>query len=251
MEQRNGGGAEKSPGAASPRPSGGAPPAVKAGVLSAFLILTFLGIRFSEVGTHLSKDRIQALVTGSGLLAPAVHVLVYALGTTALVPSTLFLLAGAVMFGKFRGSLYNGVGAIGAAALSFLAARYLGRDFVARWATGRLGELDAKAEEHGFLLICYLRLAYVPFTPVSYAAGLTRIRFRDYLLGTTVGTLPKIFIITTFVDEATSLGSPGDLLGLRFLVPLTLLAASWLLPVLVKRLAPGLGAMRPAAWNSS
>lgn len=212
----------------------------KAGVLLGLLLLAFVGLRYTEAGSHVSKEYIQALISGFGLLAPAVHVAVYAVGTTALVPATVFTLMGAVVFGKFLGGIYNLVGATGGAVLSFLTARYLGRDFAARWARGRLRDLDAKAEQHGFLLISYLRLAYVPFAPLNYAAGLTRIRFLDYLYGSFLGMLPGMFIITSFVDELTNLRSPTDLLATRFLAPLILLVASFFLPMVVKRLAPAL-----------
>lgn len=228
-----------------PAPAGGFLAAAKAGALLTLLLLAFLGLRYTEAGASLSKERIQLLVSGFGLLAPVVHVLVFAVGTAALVPATVFALMGAVLFGKLLGSIYNLVGATGGAVLSFLAARYLGRDFAARWVRGKLRDLDARAEQHGFILISYFRLAYVPFAPLNYAAGLTRIRFLDYLFGTILGILPGMFIITSLVDEVTNLRSPDDLLATRFLAPLVLFVASCFLPMVVKRLAPALNSPAP------
>ena len=215
---------------------------VKAGILLALLLMAFLGLRYTEAAEYLSKEGMQALISGFGLFAPVVHVLVYTLGTTALVPATFFTLIGAVVFGKSLGSIYNLLGATGGAALSFLAARYLGRDFAARWLRGKLRYLDTRAERHGFIVISYLRLAYTPFAPLNYAAGLTRIRFLDYLWGSVLGMLPSILIFTAFMDELTNLRSPLDLLSTRFLTPLLLLVASFFLPMLLKRLAPALQA---------
>ncbi|MFI5338588.1 MAG: TVP38/TMEM64 family protein [Candidatus Methylomirabilales bacterium] len=226
-------------------PVGGFFAAAKAAALALFLLLSLVFLRYTGAGGHLSKGGIQALVGRSGLLAPAVHVVVYAVGTTALVPATVFTLIGAVVFGKFLGTIYNLIGATGGAALSFLAARHLGRDFAARLLRGKVRGLDAKAEQHGFILISYLRLAYFPFAPLNYAAGLTRMRFRDYLGGSALGMLPGILIFTCFLDELTNFGSPADLLTRRFLIPLALFVASFLLPVLVKRLAPALNSTAP------
>jgi uncharacterized membrane protein YdjX (TVP38/TMEM64 family) len=226
-------------------PGGDFPAALKAAALVAFLLLAFIALRFSGAAAHVSKQGIQALVSRFGLLAPAVHVAVYAVGTTALLPATLFTLIGAVLFGKILGTIYNLLGATGGAALSFLVARHLGRDFAARLLTGRLRRLDAKAEEHGFILISYLRLAYLPFAPLNYAAGLTRMRFLDYLCGSIVGMFPAVLIFTCFLDELTNLESPADLLALRFLAPLSLFVASLFLPMLVKRLAPALNSTTP------
>lgn len=226
----------------SPVPAGGLLAGLKASALLLFLLLAFVGLRYTQAGASLSKERIHALVGGFGLLAPLAHVVVYAVGSTALVPATVFTLMGAVMFGKLLGGIYNLVGATAGAGLSFLLARSLGRDFAARLATSRLQDLDARAGEHGFMLICYLRLAYLPFGPLNYAAGLTRIRFSDYLFGSALGMLPGMFLITAFVDELTNLASPADLLTRRFLLLLILFALSLLLPVMVKRMLPAIGA---------
>jgi uncharacterized membrane protein YdjX (TVP38/TMEM64 family) len=209
---------------------------VKAAALVVFLLLALVALHYTGSTGHVSKQGIQGFLGGFGLLAPAVHVVLFAVGTTVLVPATIFILIGAVVFGKFLGTIYNLIGGTGGAALSFLVARHLGRDFVARLLRGKLRRLDAKSEEHGFVLISYLRLAYFPFAPLNYAAGLTRIRFLDYLCGTAVGMFPAVLIFTCFLDELTNVSSPGDLLAPRFLAPLILFLASLLLPVLVKRL---------------
>lgn len=226
-------------------PAGGSLVTAKAVALAIFLLLAIVALRYTRAGDYISKQGIQALLGGFGLLAPAVHVAVYAVGTTILMPATVFTLIGAVVFGKLLGTVYNLIGATGGAALSFLVARYLGRDLVARLLRGRLQRLDAKAERHGFVLISYLRLAYVPFGPLNYAAGLTRIRFLDYLGGSMLGMFPGVLIFTCFLDELTNLGSPADLLTPRFLAPLSLFVASFFLPVLVKRLAPALNSTAP------
>jgi uncharacterized membrane protein YdjX (TVP38/TMEM64 family) len=235
-----------SAGTTSPVPAGGLLPGLKASALLVFLLLAFVGLRYTEAGAYLAKERIQAVVGDFGLLAPLAHVVVYTLGSTALVPATVFTLMGAVLFGKLLGGVYNLIGATGGAALSFLLARSLGRDFAARLATGKLQNLDARAGEHGFMLICYLRLVYLPFAPVNYAAGLTRMRFLDYVCGSALGMLPGMFLITAFVDELTNLGSPADLLTRRFLLLLVLFALSLLLPVMLKRVSPAIVSTRPS-----
>ncbi len=225
--------------------------ATKAAILALFLLLAVIVLRHTGAAVQVSKQGIQALVSRFGVLAPVVHVIVFALGTTLLIPATVFVLIGAVVFGKVLGTIYNLVGATGGAALSFLVSRYLGRDFAARMLRGKLQRLDAKAEQHGCILIAYLRLAYVPFAPLNYAAGLTRMRFWDYLLGSALGMIPGLLLFTSFLDELTSLGSPADLLTPRFLVPLSLFAASFGLPVLLKRLAPALHPIPPPTLGAA
>lgn len=210
---------------------------LKMGLLVAFAAAAILAYRHTEVGRYLTKDSVRAVVHSFGALGPVVHVLLYAATVTCFVPATVMTIAGAVAFGKAAGAAYNIVGASLGAAVSFLVARYLGRDLAARLVKGRLKELDATAERNGFAVVMYLRLAYCPFVPLNYGAGLTRIRFRDFLWGTVLGILPGTFIYTAFVDEVTNLSRVGDLFTVRFLVPLAVFLGSFLIPVAVKKIA--------------
>jgi uncharacterized membrane protein YdjX (TVP38/TMEM64 family) len=210
---------------------------VKMGLLLVFAAAAILAYRETEIGRYLTKETVRNLVHSFGLLGPVVHIGLYAVAVTCFVPATVMTIAGAVAFGKTAGAVYNIVGASLAAALSFIVGRYLGRDLAAHLVKGRLKELDAAAERKGFLVIFYLRLAYFPYAPLNYGAGLTRIRFRDFIWGTVLGILPGTFIYTAFVDEITNLASVQDLFTVRFLLPLAIFLGSFLIPVAVKRIA--------------
>ena len=153
--------------------------------------------RTAEGRSALVKD-LDALVQSAGPLGPVLFVLIYTIGVLFL-PATPFTIAGAVIFGKFHGMLYNLAADVLGASISF----YLGRYFLHGVARGfletRMPWLDRKAEEEGFTVIFYLRIFWFPFIVLNYAAGATRIRFRDYLLGTMLGLLPPVFIFTYFI----------------------------------------------------
>jgi len=139
--------------------------------------------------------------------------------------------------------LYNLAADTLGASISF----YLGRYFLHGVARGfletRMPWLDRKAAEEGFSVVFYLRIFWFPFIVLNYAAGATRIRFRDYLLGTVLGLLPSVFIFTYFVgairDALATYRRPADLLTFDLLFPILLLAFSFFLPTLLKRIRKG------------
>ncbi len=230
---------ERALAAAAPRVSRG-PSAVawaKMALLLAFAAGAIVIYRTTPVGHYLTKDAVRAFVNSFGALAPLVHIALYAISVTCFVPATVMTAAGAVVFGKVVGAIYNILGASLGASLSFFVGRHLGRDLASRLIRGRLLELDAAAERKGFSLIYYLRMVYFPFVPLNYAAALTRIRFRDFFWGTLLGILPGTFIYTYFIDEVTNLSSLGDLLRPRFLMPLGLFVASFFLPKAIRKIA--------------
>ena len=162
------------------------------GILSAALYVR-LGTEFGE---SLTAPSIRDWVNSFGpAFAPLVYIGIYIVGTVLLVPGVLLSFGGAVLFGVYEGTLYTWIGATIGATLSFLLAKFLGRDFVDQLLGGRFQEFERRLEKHGFTSMLILRLIPLfPFTGINFASGLTRIRFRDYVLATAIGILPGTFV---------------------------------------------------------
>ena len=72
----------------------------------------------------------------------------------------------------------------------FVLGRHLGRDAVARITGPRLARADRLFRRGGVLAVALARVSPVPFWVVSYAAGLSSIRWQPATLGTLVGVVP-------------------------------------------------------------
>lgn len=163
----------------------------------------FLLVRWGPLARYVEPQEIAGFLRGLGSAswAPVVFVGVYVVGTALGLPGSVLTLAGGAVFGVFLGSALNWLGATLGALVAFLAARYLGRETVARVLRGRVAALDEKVGEHGFRAVLYLRLIpLVPFNGLNFGAGLTRVRLRDYALATAVGIVPGTIVYTYFAD---------------------------------------------------
>lgn len=211
-----------------------------AGAVAYVLFFTEAGYEFlTPEGRKALVTRMDLAVRSAGPFGPTLFVLIYAIGVLGL-PATPFNAAGAFIFGKAAGTLCNVLGATLGASVSFLLARYLLRDIARGFLTGKLGELDRKAEKHGFSIVFYLRIVWFPFIVLNYGAGATRIRFGDFFWGTFLGTLPAIVVVSFFFGSlkeiVASYRSPADLLRFDVLFPAALLGFSFFLPALVRRI---------------
>jgi uncharacterized membrane protein YdjX (TVP38/TMEM64 family) len=147
-----------------------------------------------------------------------------ALATLAPVPRTALSVLCGVLAGFWGGlSLALASGVLGALA-GFALARWLGRETVTRLAGPRLARADALLARRGTLAVLSGRLIPItPFTLVSYAGGLSGIRLRSYLVGSTLGLVPGTVLHVT-IGATVGTGSRHALLLSLIPLGLTLVA---------------------------
>ncbi|MBQ8667718.1 MAG: TVP38/TMEM64 family protein [Lachnospiraceae bacterium] len=112
------------------------------------------------------------------------------------IPAVLITFANAAVFGWVAGAIISWTGAMLGAAICFGLARLFGRDFVVKL-TGKaaLQSVDQFFVSYGARSIFIARLLpFVPFDPISYAAGLTGMSFWSFFLATGLGQLPATIV---------------------------------------------------------
>ena len=130
-------------------------------------------------------------VDAAGPWGAAVFVAGYAVLCLLPAPKALLTALGGVLFGLWLGALLSWIAALTGAAAAFGLGRVLGRDAVDRLTRGRLERADQLLAHHGFGAVLAARLTPVlPFTVINYAAGLTGVQWRHYVLGSALGMVP-------------------------------------------------------------
>jgi uncharacterized membrane protein YdjX (TVP38/TMEM64 family) len=185
-----------------------------------------------------------ARVHALGAWGPAAYVAGYVVATVAGIPGSLLTLAAGAIFGLAAGTLWALTGATLGASSAFLVARHLARDRVERRAAGdaRFHAIDRAVAADGRRIVFLLRLSpAIPFVLLNYLLGLTRVRFRDYVVAS-VGMLPGtlLYVYTGKVagDVAAATAGRAPARGTAYYVVLALgLAATAVVTVLVTRTA--------------
>lgn len=129
------------------------------------------------------QQGIERFIQSYGALAAVVSFLLMILQAIAApLPAFLITFANASLFGAFWGGSLSWTSSMAARHCAFIA-RVMGREVVEKL-TGKtvLDSMDGFFTRYGkhTILVCRL-LPFVPFDPISYAAGLTSIRFRSFL----------------------------------------------------------------------
>lgn len=135
---------------------------------------------------------------------------VYVVSTVLLLPASLLTLVAGFLYGPLWGLLLVSPVSVVAAVAAFAVGRSFGRGWVARRLEGspRVAAIDQAIGSEGLKLVILLRLSPVlPFNLLNYALALTRVRFRDYLIGSAVGMLPGTFLYVYLGSLVTSTGA--------------------------------------------
>ncbi|QDZ41337.1 TVP38/TMEM64 family protein [Euhalothece natronophila Z-M001] len=146
-----------------------------------------------------------------GPLAAIVFIAIYMIATVLFFPASILTLGAGVVFGVVLGSIYVFIAASIGASLAFLVGRYVARGWVEKQIEGnpRFKSIDQAVAEEGMKIVLLTRLSPVfPFNLLNYAYGLTKVSFKDYVLGT-LGILPGTIMFVYVGSLAGNLATIG------------------------------------------
>ena len=187
---------------------------------NSIFLLTIICIVATGIGVFIlggiDREQLQNWLQQMGIWAPIVYILLYTIGTLLILPSTPLNLTGGAIFGSWWGTLWTTIAAIVAAVVAFAFTRTVGRELIAQKLAGRWEAIDGEMRQGGLFYMFAIRLLpIIPYGLVNFAAGLTSIRFQDYLIGTILGTLPGVLPFVMMGSGLQAL-SEGNILPLMF-----------------------------------
>ena len=169
--------------------------------LAAAIGLSFWLLRDSSWAMLLGDiDALHREVARLGWLGPLAVIGMMALAiVVSPLPSAPIAVAAGAAYGQIWGTLYVVIGAELGAIIAFFISRCLGGVRLRRWFGDKLDVGLLGAQSHLMLLVFALRLIpFVSFDIISYAAGLTPLRFWRFALATLAGVTPIAFLLSHF-----------------------------------------------------
>lgn len=182
------------------------------------LLLLWLGIitgviivwRQSQIPFADIPHILEAWLREFGMLKAALlYIIIYTFRVFLFFPATFLSIIAGTLFGPWWGTLYLIIGSNFSANFAFVLARYFGRNFVqcskGRW----VQRFDQKLSENGIITILTMRLLFLPFDVVSFGCGMTKMRQKEFAIGSFVGTLPGslVFVLLGGAASAQAAGT--------------------------------------------
>jgi len=216
---------------------------LRVGILGAILVGALVlayAVGWLSVGRALGWLRWLRTETSPGMAA-TIFIVLFAGLVAVGFPATPFLVAAGVAFGALRGTLLNMLGGALAATAGYWLSRTIARDAAAQL-LGRRGK-HLLARSTSFASILRLRLLpVIPMSAISFAAGIARVRFPNYLVASIIGTAASAWGFAYLADSIVS-GAMGTS---AVLWKIALACAVLLLLTIVPRLLARASAERSA-----
>lgn len=127
----------------------------------------------------------------------------FVVGSLVAVPILALIGATVIALGPVAGFACSAAGTLLAATATFGLGRLVGRKPLQRWLGARFKALEQRFTDRGIVAVALIRkVPIAPFTIVNMLIGAIGIRYRDFLLGTSLGMLPGIAAFAFVSDRA-------------------------------------------------
>jgi uncharacterized membrane protein YdjX (TVP38/TMEM64 family) len=159
-------------------------------------------------------------------------------------PMLLLIIACAAVFGPALGLVYSSAGLLASAALNYAIGKWLGREMLLNALGPRFDSTRSALTRRGLTTTAIVRtIPGSPFALVSVAAGASDIRFLDYFIGTAIGIMVPVILLTVATEQTSRLLTEPSAIQLALLVAVIALwiAVAFGAQALLERIAKGQG----------
>lgn len=169
-------------------------------VISLYFFIPTIKVNVNQaifVLNNVDVDMVKNYILSFGIWAPTVSFILMVLQSiVAPIPAFIITFANAGLFGWVNGAILSWTSSMAGAALCFYIAKFLGRDVVVKLTSNEaLNKVDKFFGRYGNYAILIARLLpFISFDIVSYAAGLTSMKFSTFFIATGIGQLPATII---------------------------------------------------------
>ncbi len=201
------------------------------------ILIAFISIKFFNITRIYKTGAVDEIIleakTVKGVLS---FLILYALRPIfVILPASPMAIAGGVMYGTFLGTLIVVIGALISGTFGFFLARFIGKEYFDRITHGRISKVKAKIEKGSWATIVFLNFVGFPWDFVSIAAGLSKIKYRDFFLGIFISAPPQSFIAVFLGNVLLSVKSFSDISKIEVLIVLVIIILGLTLPHFIKR----------------
>ena len=166
-------------------------------LLAVFVLLFIFGV-FDFL--H-DRERIESFFNDSGFFGPVLYVLAFVAAQPLSLPGAALIIPATFVWDWWEVFAYSMLGGIIASSLGFSISRWLAQDWVRRRLPQRFIGWEKRFVDHALLSTIALRLVTGYAPAADWFLGISKVRWREFIIGTILGLIPATFLFSYYGDD--------------------------------------------------
>jgi phospholipase D1/2 len=150
---------------------------------------------------EMSVESLREQVAAAGAWGPVMYVAAFTSLQPFGVSAPAFLVVAGLCWEPVQAVALGYAGMMGAAIAAFWLARWLGKEAIQSRMPGWLEKWDDRVSNGGLRAVILVRLLFFTTFYVQMMLAVSKLSFRDYVIGTAVGNLPLLLILVLGADK--------------------------------------------------
>ena len=147
------------------------------------------------------RERIENFFNDSGLFGPVLYVLAFVAAQPLSLPGAALIIPATFVWDWWEVFAYSMLGGIIASSLGFIISRWLAQDWVRRRLPQRFIGWEKRFVDHALLSTIALRLVTGYAPAADWFLGISKVRWREFIIGTILGLIPATFLFSYYGDD--------------------------------------------------
>lgn len=201
------------------------------------VLIVFLSLKFFDIIRIFKTGAVGEIIHKSRTIEGVILFLaLYTLRPVFVVlPASPMAIAGGVMYGTLFGTIIVVIGALISGSFGFFLARFIGMEYFDKIIHHKILKVKSKIEEGSWATVIFLNFVGLPWDSVSIASGLSKIKYKDFLLGIFISSIPQSFIAVYLGNVLFSIRSFSEIFKIESLIVIILIILGLTLPHFIKR----------------
>ena len=188
-------------------------------LLAVFVLLFIFGV-FDFL--H-DRERIESFFNDSGLFGPVLYVLAFVAAQPLSLPGAALIIPATFVWDWWEVFAYSMLGGIIASSLGFSISRWLAQDWVRRRLPQRFIGWEKRFVDHALLSTIALRLVTGYAPAADWFLGISKVRWREFIIGTILGLIPATFLFSYYGDDTVRWVQDAPLIAVAVVLTAVLL----------------------------
>lgn len=170
----------------------------------ALLALLFFGslaaVKLTGLDDYVDVEGVRRMMESAGAWGFVAFVVLFAVGELMHVPGLVFVGAASIAYGEVLGIAASYTGAMVSVTASFVVVRAIGGQPLGDIKRPFMRKMLARLETQPIRTVALLRLLLFMAPALNYGLAMSRVRLREYVIGSAIGLLLPIPIVVLVFD---------------------------------------------------